>query len=82
MTKRDFIPQQDAQEEGCKMEDQKVTSKSVAWKMICNQEGGKSVSQGKIFYRGSTAQGEIKVYTQGMNMLSKISGKRIGKCNK
>ena len=80
VTEEDFIPQQSMDNKKCKMLENIVTSDSVEWKVECNNEGIKSVSTGKIVYSSTTAKGEIKVLTQGMEMISKITGKRTGNC--
>ncbi len=80
VTKEDFIPEKSDENIDCKMLKKKITKNSVEWKMECSMEGAKSLSEGKMFYYGTTAKGEIKVTTQGMTMISKISGRRTGKC--
>ncbi len=80
ITKEDFIPEQKMDKNKCKMLENVVTSDSVAWKIECTESGVTAVTTGKIVYSSTTAKGEIKVVTQGMEMISKLTGKYIGKC--
>ena len=80
LTKEDLIPKQPDDNQQCKMLDKKITSDSVEWKMECNGDAGKAVSEGKISYNGTSAKGEIKTSTQGMNMIVKLSGEHTGAC--
>ena len=80
ITKEDLIPQESSVEQQCKMIENKIVGNSVKWKMACSSEAGVSTSEGKMTYNGSTANGEIKITTQGMTMISKINGHRTGGC--
>ena len=80
VTKEDLIPQESSTEQQCKMIENKIVGNSVKWKMTCSSEAGVSTSEGKMTYNGSTANGEIKITTQGMTMVSKIKGHRTGGC--
>lgn len=81
LTKKDLIPQASNTNKQCKMLKNRVTSDGVEWKMECSSEAGKSTSEGKMIYANTTAKGEITVITNGMTMVSKISGRYIGNCN-
>ena len=81
LTKKDLIPQAPNTNEQCKMLKNRVTSDGVEWKMECNSESGKSTSEGKMIYSKTRAKGEITVQTNGMTMVSKVSGHYIGNCN-
>lgn len=81
VSKDEFIPQKSDENVDCKMLKQKITRDSVEWKMECNAESGTSLSEGKIFYSGTTAKGKVTVTTQGMIMISTFSGHRTGACD-
>ena len=81
LTKKDLIPQAPNTNEQCKMLKNRVTSDGVEWKMECRSEAGKSTSEGKMIYSKTRAKGEITVQTNGMTMVSKVSGHYIGNCN-
>ena len=80
LTKQDLIPQQTDPSQQCKMLHNKVTSSGVEWKVECTSEAGKSHSNGKVLYKYTTAKGKIEVLTNGMTMITKIKGHRIGAC--
>ena len=80
ITKEDLIPKQSNQLEQCRILKNKIVNNTVEWSIECNNEAGKSTSEGKIVYTKTTAKGEIFVKSHGMTMVSKITGKRIGSC--
>ena len=80
LTKDDLIPQQSEENKDCKMLKNKVTRNSVTWKMECTTEGVKATSTGSIVYNKTTAKGKIEIQTNGMTMVSKMSGQRTGAC--
>ena len=79
-TREDLIPKAAGENKDCNMLENKVTGNSVQWKMECNIAGGKSTSEGKMTYSGTTANGEITASTQGMVMTTKVNGRRTGDC--
>ena len=80
VTKQDLIPKPPEDDQACKMLDKKITKDYVQWKMECDGNSGKTLSDGKISYNGTSAKGEIKVLTQGMTMTTKLIGERTGAC--
>ncbi len=76
---KDYIPNSN-RDDGCKMVYTKIKRDSVEWRAECVNDGTKSLSSGKIFYKGTTAHGKIKVTTQGMEMISKVKGRYVGRC--
>lgn len=82
ITKEDIIPAQSYTPEDCKMISKNITSKGVEWKMECSTDGMKTMSVGKINYTKTTAKGTINITTAGVNMVSDLSGRRIGECKK
>jgi len=82
MTQKELIPQQEQENENCKIIQQSITDNVVEWKIECPSEVGVTSSEGKIVYTDTTAQGEISVSSQGMSMKSTINGQYQGPCNK
>lgn len=80
LTEDDMVPKQSAQDGQCKTLRNDIKGNSVSWKIECTTDGGVSVSEGTMTYSGTSASGEIKSSTQGMTMMSTISGKRTGSC--
>ncbi|MCP3874394.1 MAG: DUF3617 family protein [Desulfobacteraceae bacterium] len=80
MTDEDPIPKKNMETQECEISNIKQTSTTVTWDMECTQEGQKMTSQGKMIYSGDTFDGTIVVNVSGMAMTTKISGKRLGKC--
>jgi hypothetical protein len=80
ITKEDLVPNQTDSTQQCKMLHNKATKSGVEWKIECTSEAGKTLSIGKIAYKSTTAKGKIEIQTNGMNMTSKIDGRRTGVC--
>lgn len=76
----DLIPKNPESEQGCKMTENTMTDNGVHWVVKCSGKS-RGVSVGDMTYSGETARGTVKVSAQGMDMVSKVSGRRIGKCN-
>lgn len=65
----------------CKVYDHAVDGQTVSWKFKC--EGKKASSgEGEITYEGDSYAGEIVMETDGQEMTMKMSGKRLGDCEK
>ncbi|MDP2784102.1 MAG: DUF3617 domain-containing protein [Sulfurimicrobium sp.] len=86
MTKQDAVPREQVKNPNCKMVNTKVDGNAVTWNMQCRNKEGIVDSVGKITYSGSTFSGETRMNTSGggqkMNMVQKMSGRRIGDCKK
>ncbi len=81
ISEKDLIPTQSSQEsKDCKLTQNKTVGNTVMWTVECTTEGEKSVSTGKMTYKKTTAEGKIEMTSQGMKMISTISGKRTGNC--
>jgi len=84
LTKDDMIPQQDlqAQSSGCTVKSQTVSGNSVNWEVLCDSEGGKTTSTGKITYSGDSFEGTVNMTVPGAGpMQQTMTGRRIGACN-
>lgn len=86
MTKQEAVPREQVKNPNCKMIDTKVDGNTVTWNMQCRNKEGTVDSSGKITYSGTTFSGESRVNSTGggqkMNMVQKMSGRRIGDCKK
>ncbi len=82
LTQDDLIPAARKPGQECDIKDLNTSSNRVTWAMTCKTPQGPVATTGEMNYQGDTADGEVKINTQGMLMTSKMSGKRLGPCNK
>ncbi len=82
LTRDDLIPAARKPGQECDIKDLKTGSNRVTWAMTCKTPQGPVASTGEMNYQGDSANGKVKINTQGMLMTSNMSGKRIGPCNK
>lgn len=80
MTQKDLVPQQQKEGEECKVIENSISDNTVRWKIECQSEAGVTTSVGKIVYTHTSAEGEISIENQGMQMKSTISGQYSGPC--
>jgi len=84
LNSKDNIPQnRDMDKEhnqDCKIKNTEVKGNTVTWEVNCTTEGRTVRSIGRITYKGDTFEGETKTEMEGMNMVQKMSGRRIGNC--
>ena len=91
MTKDDLIFKQAPQpgmpqnaNNPCKITNSEIKGDTVIWDMVCEGDN-KMVTHGEITYHGDTMEGFIKMTGQGKQrppMTLKLSGKRVGPCDK
>ena len=79
-----MVPKEQAQEEECKITDQKISGNTVTWAMKCSGKDAMDVT-GKTTYHGDTFEGTITMISNEpdggkMKIINHISGKRIGEC--
>jgi len=79
-----MVPKEQAQEEECKITDQKISGNTVTWVMRCSGEDAMEVT-GNTTYHGDTFEGTIIMISNDpeegkMKMINHISGRRIGEC--
>jgi hypothetical protein len=79
-----MVPRDQAQEEECKITDQKISGNTVKWVMKCSGREAMEVT-GKTTYHGDTFEGNITMISNDpeegkMEMINHISGRRIGEC--
>ena len=86
LTKDNLVPKGNQSGQECEHMDVKVSGSTVTWVMKCTDANGTTTGKGKITYKGDTFSGviNIKVNNPGqppMDMINKMTGKRIGSCN-
>jgi len=72
--------QHNQQNKGCEMLEQNVSGNTVTWSMHCESNGMVSEMNGSNTYTGDSMTGEMQMTSQGMNMVSHTTGKRLGPC--
>lgn len=86
MTRQDAVPREQLKNPNCKMVDTRVEGNTVSWNMQCRNNEGLVDSSGRITYSGNAFSGETRVNSSGggqkMNMVQKMTGRRIGACRK
>ena len=82
LTKEVLVPMNSQQGQECKITQTKVVGNTVTWTIQCNSTGEEMKGNGKITYSGSSLKGTIKMTMSQANMelISHISGSRIGDC--
>lgn len=84
VTQKDLVPK-NPNDKNCTLKNQRVSGNKVSWEFECNEDGVKAVGKGTMSYSGSTCSGTsiMTMSTEGQKMVSttKMSGKRLGKCN-
>ncbi|MEW6599456.1 MAG: DUF3617 family protein [Nitrospirota bacterium] len=81
LTSKDSVPQDKAEHnQDCKVTNTDVKGNTVTWEVNCVSDGKPVKSTGKVTYSGDSFTGETRMETDGMKMLQKMSGRRIGNC--
>jgi len=85
LTKRDMVPQNSQENQGCKISKVKIKGNTVTWKIFCKNQNGTTSGSGKITYKGTTFKGYMTLVMkypgqEKMKMKSIMSGCRIGNC--
>ncbi len=81
ITEKDLVPGNLDLGKGCEMLDTTITESQVTWKMKCQVGQGESMMEGQMNYAKNSATGTMVMKTQGMEMRSQISGRRVGECS-
>jgi hypothetical protein len=85
ITKQEPVPVDSANSQGCKITDMKVKGNTVTYTMECEQQGMKIKTTGEMTYMGDSFEGtsitDMGPAAGGMKVKTKISGKRVGKCD-
>ncbi len=82
ITSEYLVPQEQQENDKCKMIENSSNRDTVTWKVKCESEGGTMNSQGMIEYHGDTFKGTVQTTGSQMpsGMTQKMTGKRIGDC--
>ena len=81
ISKEKAVPDSAQQDQECKMIKTAVNGDTVNWNTVCESSEGKSDLAGEITYYGDTFKGMLKIDMQGMEMVQRMSGRRIGECD-
>ena len=79
LTREMMLPAQ-ATDQNCEKIEQSVSGNTVTWSMVCTANGITSEMNGTTTYTGDTMNGTMHILTQGMEMSSQVTGKRLGPC--
>jgi hypothetical protein len=82
ITKDALVPQGGSgQGQGqCDVKDVQVRGDTVSWTIECHGQGGPMTGTGEITYYGDSFEGSSKMSMQGMEITTKMKGKRVGDC--
>ncbi len=81
MRKDDPVPQDNQPNQKCNIEDMKTKGNTVSWKIVCTNPGGQMTGVGKVTYDKNKMNGTMTMTGQGMQMKTRLTGRRIGDCN-
>ncbi len=66
----------------CDMKRYSASGNTVAWKMACKGKNGGLTTTGEMTFTGTSYEGKMTtVMPGGREVVTKISGKRVGDCN-
>ncbi|ATX81035.1 Protein of unknown function (DUF3617) [Mariprofundus ferrinatatus] len=82
LTNEMMVPTQEQGNKSCETVEQTVSGNTVTWHMRCSSQGVPSEMNGSSTYTGDSMQGSMQITTQGMEITSRITGKRLGPCKK
>ena len=83
LTKKDFVPESSQPNQECSVTDIMATGNTVTWKMRCKSQDSEMKGTGTMTYSGNSFKGTFKMTVTGeenMDMISHMSGRRIGDC--
>jgi hypothetical protein len=78
--KDDPIPHRKDPTQSCQAKDVQKKGNTYTWTMECSNPGGKMTGKGMITYEKDKMNGSMTMEGQGMKMISRYKGKRIGQC--
>lgn len=80
ITKDSLVPQANSGQGQCEITDVRIQGDTVSWSISCDGQGGVITGTGESTYYGDTFEGTSRMRTQGMDITTTMSGKRIGDC--
>ena len=81
ITQENAVPDGSQMDRDCEMITSNTAGDIVTWEMECDGPEGKTKMVGEITYTSDTFEGTLKMEMQGMPILQKMRGLRIGECN-
>jgi hypothetical protein len=83
LTNDNMVPKNANPDDECQITDSQVSGDTVTWTMECSGPNGQMTGDGEITYQGTSFKGKMKMTMpqQGMEMVSHMSGKRVGECD-
>jgi len=79
LTREQLVPK-DQQDQGCAMTDVRIEASRVTWNVSCNTPDGSMTGAGEMEYQGDTATGTFNMQGAGVQMLTRLQGRRLGDC--
>lgn len=79
LTKEHMTPN-NPQQQNCEITEQHTSGNTLSWTMICTTNGQASTIKGEATYSGDTMESTIFTHSQGMQMTTHTTGKRLGPC--
>lgn len=80
ITKDSAVPPAGYKQGQCEFSDVEVRGNTVNWSIRCDSQGGVMTGSGETTYHGDTFEGSTRMSMQGMEITTKMSGRRIGEC--
>ncbi len=84
LTEQDPVPNQNPEDQNCKILDMQEKDNTITWKMECDQQGQKITSTGSMTYKGDSFEGTILTnmgpQAGNMTMTTVITGQRLADC--
>ena len=80
ITKDSAVPPAGYKQGQCEFSDVEVRGNTVSWSIRCDSQGGVMTGSGETTYHGDTFEGSTRMSMQGMEITTKMSGRRIGEC--
>ena len=83
LTDKDYVPQSLPSGQECEITESKVIGNTVTWTIKGKGQHGQMKGTGKLTYKGDTFEGEqiVSMAGEGMEITTKITGRRIGACD-
>lgn len=80
LKKEQAVPNDEKPNQQCVTKDVVTKGNSVSWTMVCTNPGGQMTGKGMVSYHKDKMDGSMTMEGQGMKMISRFNGHRIGDC--
>ncbi len=83
LTDKEMVPDTQQGGQNCKINHVSTSGNTVTWTIDCDTPDGKTKGKGSITYNGDQMAGTVEIETgqEGMKIINKIKGRRIGDCD-